>query len=115
MPADFRVSITNATGKNAYPISSFTYLLVYKEQTDAAKGKALGQFLWWAIHDGQKLAAPLDYAPLPKPVVAKVEQALRGITVAGQERDREQLMAARCAPIRARVTATSATAPSLSS
>ncbi|MCU1279174.1 MAG: phosphate transporter, periplasmic phosphate-binding protein [bacterium] len=60
MPADFRVSITNA------------------------KGKAIGQFLWWAIHDGQKLAAPLDYAPLPKPVVAKVEQALRGISAAGK-------------------------------
>ncbi len=84
MPADFRVSITNAPGKGAYPIASFTYILIYKEQTDAQKGKAIGQFLWWAIHDGQKLAAPLDYAPLPKPVVQKVEQALRGITVAGK-------------------------------
>jgi phosphate transport system substrate-binding protein len=84
MPADFRVSITNAKGKGAYPISSFTYILIYKEQTDAAKGKAIGNFLWWAIHDGQKLAGPLDYAPLPKPVVAKVETALRGITVGGK-------------------------------
>ncbi|MGZ3426706.1 MAG: phosphate ABC transporter substrate-binding protein PstS [Polyangia bacterium] len=84
MPADFRVSITNAKGKNAYPISAFTYVLIYKEQTDAAKGKAIGQFLWWAIHDGQKLAGPLDYAPLPKPVVVKVEQALRTITAAGK-------------------------------
>ncbi|HWE27376.1 MAG TPA: phosphate ABC transporter substrate-binding protein PstS [Polyangia bacterium] len=84
MPADFRVSITNARGKNAYPIASFTYVLIYKEQADAAKGKAIGQFLWWAIHDGQKLAAPLDYAPLPKAVVAKVEHELRGITVAGK-------------------------------
>jgi phosphate transport system substrate-binding protein len=84
MPADFRVSITNARGKNAYPISAFTYVLIYKEQPDAAKGKAIGQFLWWAVHDGQKLAAPLDYAPLPKPVVAKVEQALRTITAGGK-------------------------------
>jgi phosphate transport system substrate-binding protein len=84
MPADFRVSITNSKGKGAYPISSFTYILIYKEQTDAAKGKAIGNFLWWAIHDGQKLAGPLDYAPLPKPVVAKVETALRGITVGGK-------------------------------
>ncbi|HEX6838289.1 MAG TPA: phosphate ABC transporter substrate-binding protein PstS [Polyangia bacterium] len=84
MPADFRVSITNARGKGAYPISSFTYLLIYKEQADAQKGRAIGQFLWWAIHDGQKLAAPLDYAPLPKAVVAKVERALRGITVGGK-------------------------------
>jgi phosphate transport system substrate-binding protein len=84
MPADYRVSITDAKGKNAYPISSFTYVLIYKEQPDAAKGKAIGQFLWWAIHDGQKLAGPLDYAPLPKPVVAKVEATLKTITVAGK-------------------------------
>jgi phosphate transport system substrate-binding protein len=85
MPADFRVSITNAKGKDAYPISSFTYLLVYKDQTDAAKGKALAEFLMWAIHDGQKFAAPLDYAPLPKPVVTKVEAEVKGITVQGKK------------------------------
>jgi phosphate transport system substrate-binding protein len=84
MPADFRVSITDAKGKGAYPISSFTYILLYKDQTDAARGKAVAQFLWWAIHDGQKLAGPLDYAPLPKAVVTKVEAALRGITVQGK-------------------------------
>ncbi len=84
LPPDFRVSITDAKGKGAYPISSFTYLLVYKEQADPAKGKALGVFLWWAIHDGQKLAPPLDYAPLPKPVVAKVEAAARSITAQGK-------------------------------
>ena len=84
MPPDFRVSITDAKGKNAYPISSFTYVLIYKEQTDAARGKAIGQFLWWAIHDGQKMAGPLDYAPLPKAVVTRVEQELRGITVGGK-------------------------------
>jgi phosphate transport system substrate-binding protein len=84
MPPDYRVSITNATGKNAYPISSFTYILIYKEQADAHKGKAIGQFLWWAIHDGQKLAGPLDYAPLPKAVVTKVEATLKTITVGGK-------------------------------
>jgi phosphate transport system substrate-binding protein len=84
MPADFRVSITNARGKDAYPIASFTYLLVYKDQKDAAKGKALAQFLWWAIHDGQRYAAPLDYAPLPKSVVAKVERELATLTVGGK-------------------------------
>ncbi len=84
MPADFRVSITNAKGKNAYPISAFTYLLVYKDQTNADKGKALGQFLWWAIHDGQKLAGPLDYAPLPKAVVTRVEAEVKSITVQGK-------------------------------
>jgi len=87
MPADYRVSITNAKGKGAYPISSFTYLLVYKDQGDAEKGKALQGFLWWAIHDGQKLAAPLDYAPLPKAVVAKVEGTVKSITVKGAKSD----------------------------
>ena len=84
MPADFRVSITNAKGKKTYPIASFTYILVYRQQPDAQKGKAIGQFLWWATHDGQKMVAALDYAPLPRAVVAKVEHALRGITVAGK-------------------------------
>src|SRR6185436_9908624 len=71
MPADYRVSITNAKGKGAYPIAAFTYILIYKDQSDAQKGKAVADFLWWAIHDGQKLAAPLDYAPLPAAVVQK--------------------------------------------
>ncbi len=84
LPADFRVSITDAKGKGAYPISSFTYILIYKDQSDAEKGKAIVQFLWWAIHDGQKLAGPLDYAPLPKAVVSKVEATLKGITVQGK-------------------------------
>jgi|SRR5579871_2325874 len=76
MPADFRVSITNSKGKNAYPISSFTYLLIYKDQNDE-KGKAVIDFLKWAVHEGQELATPLDYAPLPKAVVAKVDAALK--------------------------------------
>jgi len=84
MPADYRVSITNAKGHDAYPIASFTYILLYKDQADATKGKAIVQFLWWAIHDGQKLAGPLDYAPLPKPVVTKVEHTLRTITAGGK-------------------------------
>ena len=65
MPDDLRVSITNASGAGAYPIASFTYLLVYKEQQDQAKGKALVDFLWWAIHDGEQMAKDLLYAPLP--------------------------------------------------
>ncbi len=84
LPADYRTSITNATGKGAYPIASFTYLLVYKEQADPQIGKALGQFLWWAIHDGQKLAASLDYAALPTPAVAKLEATLKSITAQGK-------------------------------
>ena len=78
MPDDMRVSIVErAPATPRYPISAFTYILVYEEQTDAAKGKALAEFLWWAIHDGQKLAPPLDYAPLPAEVVTKVEAKLQ--------------------------------------
>ncbi|OFX20991.1 MAG: phosphate ABC transporter substrate-binding protein PstS [Anaeromyxobacter sp. RBG_16_69_14] len=84
MPDDFRVSITDAAGKTSYPIAAFTYLLVYKDQADKAKGEALVRFLWWAIHEGQASAAPLDYAPLPKAVVAKVEKKLEGMTVQGK-------------------------------
>jgi phosphate transport system substrate-binding protein len=84
VPADYRVSITDAKGKAAYPISAFTYLLVYRDQADAQKGRAIARFLWWAVHDGQKLAAPLDYAPLPKELVTRVEATLRSITVQGR-------------------------------
>jgi phosphate transport system substrate-binding protein len=62
---DYRVSIVNAAGKGAYPIASFTWIIVYEKQTDAAKGKKLVDFLRWALADGQAMAAPLDYAPLP--------------------------------------------------
>jgi phosphate transport system substrate-binding protein len=71
MPEDFRVSITNSPGKNAYPISSFTWLLVPTHIADAAKAKSIKEFLGWMLADGQKLAAGLSYAPLPKEVVAK--------------------------------------------
>jgi len=84
MPADFRVSLTNAAGEGAYPIASFTWLLVYKEQPDAVKGKALVNFLWWATHDGQKFAPDLLYAPLPAPVVKQIEARIREITYQGK-------------------------------
>ena len=84
MPADYRVSITNASGKEAWPIASFTYLLVHRDQADAKKGEALVRFLWWATHEGQKDAAPLDYAPLPAKVVHMVEKTIRSLTVKGK-------------------------------
>ena len=84
MPDDYRVSITDAEGKEAWPISAFTYLLVYKDQQDPVKGGALLKFLWWAVHDGQKTAPALDYAPLPQAVVQKVEKTLRSMTVQGK-------------------------------
>ncbi len=76
MPDDFRVSITNAPGKKAYPISSFTWLLIPNKIDNATKRNAIQAFLKWMLADGQKYAAGLDYAPLPKPVVAKEEKQI---------------------------------------
>ena len=71
MPSDFRVSITDAPGANTYPISSFTWLLVYKTQKDKAKGEAVVKFLKWALTDGQKYTGALSYGSIPQPVVEK--------------------------------------------
>jgi phosphate transport system substrate-binding protein len=79
MPADFRVSITNAPGKDAYPISSFTWLLIPQQSKDAAKGKILADFLNWMVNDGQKLTSALTYAPLPDNVVAKVKETIKQV------------------------------------
>jgi len=76
MPDDFRVSITNAPGKGAYPISSFTWLLIPAQIQDAAKKAAIKDFLAWAITSGQKFCEPLAYAQLPKEVVAKEQKAI---------------------------------------
>ena len=76
MPNDFRVSITNAPGKKAYPISSFTWLLIPSKIDDPAKKKAIVTFLHWMLTDGQKYAGALGYAPLPKDVVAKEEKQI---------------------------------------
>jgi phosphate transport system substrate-binding protein len=77
MPADFRVSITNAPGKDAYPISSFTWLLIPQKSKEAAKGKILADFLTWMVDDGQKMTADLTYAPLPGNVAEKVKGAIK--------------------------------------
>ena len=76
MPDDFRVSITNASGKNAYPISSFTWMLIPAKIPDASKAKAVHDFLTWMLADGQKVAPSLDFAPLPKAVVEKEQKQL---------------------------------------
>ena len=72
IPDDFRFSMVNAPGKDSYPISGATWLLVYQQQKDAAKGKALVSFLKWALTDGEKEVTTLDYAPLPDAVQKKV-------------------------------------------
>ena len=82
-PDDLRVSITNAQGAQVYPISSFTYILIYKNQKDAKKGKALVDFLWWGIHDGENVAKQLQYAPLPADIVKRAEAKLNSITAGG--------------------------------
>ncbi|MFZ0684191.1 MAG: phosphate ABC transporter substrate-binding protein PstS [Terriglobales bacterium] len=79
MPADFRVSITNAPGATAYPISSFTWLLIPQQAQDPKKGKIIADFLNWMINDGQKMAAQLSYAPLPQSVVEKVKEAIQQV------------------------------------
>jgi phosphate transport system substrate-binding protein len=72
IPDDFRFSMTNAPGKEAYPIAGATWLLVYQQQKDPAKGKKLVEFLKWAAKDGEKIAKDLDYAPLPENVQERV-------------------------------------------
>ena len=79
IPDDLRISIVDADGEKAYPIAGFTYVLVYGDQKDARKGRAITEFLSWAVHDGQKLTADLHYAPLPSEIVAKVDAKLAAI------------------------------------
>ena len=79
MPKDFRVSITNAPGKDVYPISSFTWLLVQESPKDMQRSKVLADFIRWALTDGQKFAPELGYAPLPREVVALELEALKRV------------------------------------
>jgi len=79
MPADFRVSITNAPGKDAYPISSFTWLLVPADWQDKNKQKVFVDFLNWMLDQGQTMTSQLNYAPLPDSVKAKEREALKTI------------------------------------
>jgi phosphate transport system substrate-binding protein len=83
-PDDLRVSITDSTGADAYPISSYTYILAYKDQKDPVKGKALVDYLWWGGHDGQKYARDLQYAPLPDAIAKKAEAKIDSITSGGK-------------------------------
>ena len=79
MPADYRISLTNQPGKDAYPIAGFTWLLIYEHQKDAAIGKKLVEFLKWELKNGQKMAASLLYAPLPETVAKMVEKSIASI------------------------------------
>lgn len=79
---DYRVSIVNAPGKDSYPISSMTWILVYQNQPDRVKGAKLVDFLRWAYNNGEKAAASLDYAPLPTAMVAQLKTRVKTIRVA---------------------------------
>jgi phosphate transport system substrate-binding protein len=81
---DFRVSLTNPEGGDAYPIATMTWLLLHKTYADAAKAKALVQFVWWAETDGQAKASGLGYAQLPRQLRPWIEARLRTITAGGQ-------------------------------
>jgi phosphate transport system substrate-binding protein len=81
IPEDFRVSITNAPGAGAYPIASFTWLLLYQEPSDLAQSRAMVDFVRWATTDGQKFATDLGYAPLPQNVAMRELEALKTIKV----------------------------------
>jgi phosphate transport system substrate-binding protein len=82
---DYRISIVDGPGADGYPISSFTWILVYQRQTDAVKGKKLVDFLNWGLSDGQALAPPLDYAPLPSQMAATVRERIKTIDIAGSK------------------------------
>ncbi len=79
IPDDFRVSITNSNNPEAYPIASFTWLLIYKEMDEHVKGEAIVNFIKWAVTDGQQYTTALDYAPLPSNVVAQIEKKIMAV------------------------------------
>lgn len=85
MPPQLHVSLVNSPAEAAYPITGYTYLLVYAEAKDAVKGEAIAKYLWWALHDGQKFAETLDYAPLPEKVVTQVEARLKELSADGKK------------------------------
>ncbi len=84
VPADMRFSITDQPGAQAYPIAGTTWVLLYKDQKDAAQGMMVAQFVQWAITDGQKYGNDLDYAALAKPLTQKAEASLKSMTCGGK-------------------------------
>jgi len=88
LPTDARALITNSGHPNAYPISGFSYIVLFREQAyhqrSKEKAESLARFLWWCIHEGQREAGPLFYAPLPRQAVLVTEKILRSLAYAGQ-------------------------------
>jgi len=84
MPEDLRYEITDADGADAYPVAGIVFVLVYKDQKDAVKGKAVADYLWWATHDGAQYLEELHYAKLPAKLVEKVEGKIKSLTNSGK-------------------------------
>ena len=88
IPDDMRKILTNAKTLDGYPISAFSYLILYREQSykerNNARARALAQFLWWCIHQGQRYNESLNYAPLPETLVTKIERVIRSMTYKGE-------------------------------
>jgi len=80
IPDDLRFFIVNAPGAASYPVSGFVWVVVYQHQTNADKGEAVANMLWWVIHDGQQYSAPLTYVPLPAPIVTRGEAKIKSMT-----------------------------------
>jgi phosphate transport system substrate-binding protein len=79
IPADLRFYIVNAPGKDSYPISGYTWVVVYQNQSNGDKGQAIANMLWWVIHDGQQYSTPLNYVPLPDTIVTKGEAQIKSM------------------------------------
>jgi len=82
--SSLEASLAEAPGEQAYPLAAYTYLVLYEENADVRRGAALASFVWWAVHDGQRLTRALDYAPLPPSVVADVETKIRTLKAGGK-------------------------------
>jgi phosphate transport system substrate-binding protein len=80
IPTDLRFFIVNAPGDASYPISGFSWVVVYQHQSDVNKGEAIANMLWWMIHQGQQFATPLNYVPLPDAIVTKGEAQIKSMT-----------------------------------
>jgi phosphate transport system substrate-binding protein len=78
-PADLRFYFVNAPGDASYPITGFTWAIVYQNQSDTSKGQAIANMLWWVTHDGQRFSAPLQYVPLPPNLVSKDEAQIKSL------------------------------------
>ncbi|WP_376795876.1 phosphate ABC transporter substrate-binding protein PstS [Thermogemmatispora sp.] len=83
IPSDLRFYIVNGSGDNAYPITGFSWVVVYQNQSNSDKGQALARLLWWMVHDGQQYAQPLNYVPLPDTIVSKDEAQIKAMRCGG--------------------------------